>query len=60
MGKRGVRNNRATTPFHKPINAAGPCRKIEIFICAILEQSRRSGIVVPISGGLDSSVIAAL
>jgi NAD+ synthase len=36
------------------------CRRIETFIREIMERLRRTGIVVPISGGLDSSVVASL
>ena len=36
------------------------CEKIEIFIRENMEAQGREGILIPISGGLDSSVIAAL
>jgi len=42
------------------IDAGQWCAQIESFIRVKLESSRLDGIVVPISGGLDSSVVAAL
>lgn len=42
------------------INAGEVSAKIEDFIRKMLKRLNRNGIVVPISGGLDSSVIAAL
>jgi len=42
------------------INAEQWCEKIIEFIKKMYSESLREGIVVPISGGLDSSVVAAL
>ena len=42
------------------IDAQEWCRQIETFISDNFNLSYRDGIVVPISGGLDSSVVAAL
>lgn len=42
------------------IDAAAWCATIEEFIGSKMEELRRDGIVVPVSGGLDSSVVAAL
>lgn len=42
------------------VNAQDWCKQIENFISDRFRQSYRDGIVVPISGGLDSSVVAAL
>ncbi len=36
------------------------CSRIEAFIAATMQSLHRKGIVVPISGGLDSSVVVSL
>lgn len=48
------------TPEALQIDAGDWCRQIEAFINETFILSHRDGIVVPISGGLDSSVVAAL
>lgn len=48
------------TPEAFNIDAQSYCVQIEAFIRGNLRSSHRRGIVVPISGGLDSSVVAAL
>ena len=48
------------TPDAFQIDAQQWCMQIEAFIKEIFDESFRDGIVVPISGGLDSSVVAAL
>lgn len=48
------------TPDAFQINACEWCRQIETFINERFVLSYRDGITVPISGGLDSSVVAAL
>jgi len=53
-------NEAILTPDAFKIDARHWCRQIEAFILERYSGSRRAGIVVPISGGLDSSVVAAL
>lgn len=48
------------TPDAFKIDAQSWCAQIEAFIKEQFNASHRAGIVVPISGGLDSSVVAAL
>ncbi len=55
-----MNNKRHLTPDAFHIDACEWCRQIETFINDKFVLSYRNGIVVPISGGLDSSVVAAL
>lgn len=48
------------TPEAFQIDAQEWCKQIEAFISDMFSRSNRDGIVIPISGGLDSSVVAAL
>ncbi|ETA81244.1 NAD(+) synthase [Youngiibacter fragilis] len=53
-------NDIRLSPEAFKIDAREWCRQIEEFIKEVFVKSNRDGIVVPISGGLDSSVVAAL
>lgn len=55
-----MRNERNLTPDAFHIDACEWCRQIETFIKERFVLSYRDGIIIPISGGLDSSVVAAL
>ena len=48
------------TPEAFQIDAQEWCKQIEAFISDMFSRSNRDGIVIPISGGLDSIVVAAL
>jgi len=48
------------TPSILDFDCRKNCPKIEKFITTKLQEMGRAGIVIPISGGLDSSVVAAL
>lgn len=60
IGGVDMSNKTSLTPEAFKIDASEWCRQIEAFINERFVLSYRDGIVIPISGGLDSSVVAAL
>jgi NAD+ synthase len=59
-GGLNMSNIKNLTPEAFQIDAQEWCKQIETFISNMFSLSYREGIVVPISGGLDSSVVATL
>lgn len=60
QGGVGMNERTNLTPDAFKIDACEWSRQVESFIKDAFERSYRDGIVVPISGGLDSSVVATL
>lgn len=60
MGTRKISKSNIKSAVFKPVEAAAASIQLEKFIRNTLKRSGYTGVVVPISGGLDSSVVAAL